>query len=244
MQAPAPGMQQADGEPWLSVIVPALDEAASIASTLAPLQAARADGCEIIVVDGGSRDGTAALAKPMADRVVGAPRGRAAQMNAGAALARGDVLLFLHADTLLPQAAPQLVRRALADRAYCWGRFDVRLSGRHPLLRMVGWMMNWRSQLTAIATGDQAIFVCREAFGAVGGFPAIALMEDIEISRRLKRLGRPARVRVPVVTSSRRWEDGGILRTIAHMWALRLAYAVGVAPERLARRYHPRDGDG
>jgi rSAM/selenodomain-associated transferase 2 len=224
---------------WLSVIVPTLDEAEGIAASLAPLQAARAAGCEVIVVDGGSRDGTAAVAQPLADRVLTARRGRATQMNAGAELARGDALLFLHADTVLPSAAPNLVRSALLDDGYRWGRFDVRLSAHHPLLRLVGWMMNWRSHLSGIATGDQAVFVRRDAFAAVGGFPPIPLMEDIALARRLKRLGRPARVRDPVITSSRRWEERGILRTVLLMWGLRLAYAAGVAPERLLRRYYP-----
>ena len=156
-------------------------------------------------------------------------------MNAGAALGTGDALLFLHADTTLPDDADRLIAAALARRA--WGRFDLRIAGRHPLLAVVARMINWRSRLTGIATGDQAIFVTREAFLAVGGFPDLPLMEDIAISRRLKRLCRPFCIATPVVTSGRRWEHNGVLRTILLMWRLRLAYYLGVEPARLARRY-------
>jgi rSAM/selenodomain-associated transferase 2 len=189
------------------------------------------------VVDGGSVDGSAALARPYADRVLAAGRGRAVQMNAGAAVAVGDVLLFLHADTRLPDGADGLLREALTGRRQ-WGRFDVRLSGRRPLLRVVERLMNLRSGLSGIATGDQAIFVRRPLVEAVGGFAPIPLMEDIEISGRLRHAaGWPACVRVPVLTSSRRWEQGGTLRTVLLMWRLRLAYSFGADPSVLARRY-------
>lgn len=221
----------------LSIVVPALNEAGVIADTLAALEPLRARGCEVIVVDGGSRDATAAIARERADRVLAAPRGRASQMNAGAAQARGDVLLFLHADTRLPADADREIETGMAQTGRRWGRFDVRLSGPHPLLRMVERLMNLRSRLSGIATGDQAMFVERRLFLEVGAFPELPLMEDVELSKRLKRHGRPLCLRMPVVTSSRRWEEGGIVRTILLMWALRAAYALGVPAERLARRY-------
>jgi rSAM/selenodomain-associated transferase 2 len=230
----------------LSVVVPVLDEAGTLEKTLESLAPLRAAGHEVIVVDGGSRDGSPALARPLADRVAGAPRGRALQMNAGAASATGDVLLFLHADTRLPEGVPGLVAAALA-RGRSWGRFDVRLSGQHPLLRVVERMMSLRSCLTGVATGDQAIFVGRAVFQAVGGFAPIPLMEDVDLSRRLKRAaGRPACVRVPVVTSSRRWERDGIVWTVLRMWRLRLAYFLGADPGRLAGMYYrdPPPGPG
>jgi rSAM/selenodomain-associated transferase 2 len=221
----------------LTIVLPVLDEAAIIVPALAALAPLRARGAEIIVVDGGSRDGTPHLAEPLADRVVAAPRGRGVTMNAGAAIGRGETLLFLHADTALPQDADRLIDAALSRRA--WGRFDVRIAGRHPLLGVVARMINWRSRATGIATGDQAIFVTREAFLSVGGFPDLPLMEDIAISRRLKRLCRPFCIGTPVVTSGRRWEQNGVWRTILLMWRLRLAYYLGAEPARLARRYGP-----
>jgi rSAM/selenodomain-associated transferase 2 len=185
----------------------------------------------VIVVDGGSADGTAALAAGLADKVIVAQRGRAAQMNAGAAAASGDALLFLHADTTLPDRAADLVAGALENSL--WGRFDVRIEGRSPLLAVVAFFMNWRSRLTGIATGDQAIFVRREAFA---GFPEIALMEDVAFSKAMKRRGAPACLGAKVTTSGRRWERRGVLRTIVLMWRLRLAYFLGARPEDLARR--------
>ena len=216
----------------LSIVMPVLDEAAVIGRTLASLAPLRARGHEVIVVDGGSSDSTADLARPLADQVLVSAKGRATQMNAGARAARADALVFLHADTRLPEGADALVLEALKARA--WGRFDVRIAGTHPLLRLVAGAMNLRSRLTGIATGDQAIFVRREAFA---GFPEIALMEDIAFSRAMKRAGRPACLRSRVTTSGRRWEARGVVRTIFLMWRLRLLYALGVAPQRLARDY-------
>lgn len=221
----------------LTIIVPVLNEAALIVDALQALAPLRARGAEVIVVDGGSSDGTPGLAQRLAERVITAPRGRGAPMNAAAALGVGDALLFLHADTALPENADRLIAEALAIRA--WGRFDLRIAGRHPLLAVVARMINWRSRLTGIATGDQAIFVTREAFLSVGGFPDLPLMEDIAISRRLKALCRPLCIGVPVVTSGRRWDHYGVLRTIVLMWWLRLAYYCGVAPARLALLYGP-----
>jgi rSAM/selenodomain-associated transferase 2 len=219
----------------ISIVVPVLDEAAGIVACLGALQALRAAGHEVIVADGGSRDGSAELAAPLVDRVVRAPRGRALQMNAGAQAACGDALLFLHADTRLPRDAANAVREALAHRA--WGRFDVEIDGRHALLPLIAWLMNLRSRLTGIATGDQAIFVRRSVFERLGGYAEIALMEDIELSRRLRRVAPPACLRMRAVTSGRRWETRGVLRTVVLMWRLRLAYALGADPRRLAERY-------
>jgi rSAM/selenodomain-associated transferase 2 len=169
--------------------------------------------------------------------VVAAPRGRARQQNAGAAAATGDVLLFLHADTLAPVDADRLVLDGLRRTGRGWGRFDVRLSGRHPLLRLTGRLTALRSRLSGIATGDQAVFVRRDWFEGAGGFPDIPLMEDVALTRALRRRGRPLCLRARVVTSSRRWEERGIARTIFLMWRLRLAYALGADPHRLAERY-------
>ena len=218
--------------PRLSIIMPVLNEAASIREALEALDALRARGHEVIVVDGGSDDGSASLAAPACDQVLVTPRGRALQMNTGALVAGGDALVFLHADTRLPERADELVLGALAGAR--WGRFDVRIASRHPLLGLVACAMNLRSRLTGIATGDQAIFVRRDAFT---GFPEMPLMEDIALSRLLKRRGRPACLRACVTTSARRWEARGVLRTIVLMWRLRLLYALGAAPQRLARDY-------
>jgi rSAM/selenodomain-associated transferase 2 len=193
----------------LSIVIPALNEAAGIEATLKALQPLRARGVELVLADGGSGDTTVAVARPWVDTVVDAPRGRALQMNAGAARARADALMFLHADTRLPPSGDVLALQSLAEGA-CWGRFDVRIEGRPRMLRVVAALMNLRSRLSGIATGDQAIFVTRAAFERVGGFPAQPLMEDIEISRRLKRLGRPACLRARVCTSGRRWEQRGV----------------------------------
>nr|WP_273209133.1 TIGR04283 family arsenosugar biosynthesis glycosyltransferase [Marinobacter subterrani] len=220
----------------LSVVIPVWMEAGSIAITLQALQPIRARGHEVIVVDAGSTDGTAELARPLCDRVVNSEKGRAAQMNAGAALARGDLLLFLHADTRLPEnALEHLSDFAGSHRA--WGRFDVRLSGQRPVFRMVAWFMNQRSRLSGICTGDQAMFVRREAFEVLAGFHVMPLMEDVEFSRRLCRMSRPFCIKEPVVTDSRRWEKQGVWRTIFLMWQLRWRYWRGESPESLAQIY-------
>jgi rSAM/selenodomain-associated transferase 2 len=220
----------------LSIIVPALNEAGCIRELLRQLQALRAQGHEVIVVDGGSCDATVALAQPLVDQLLPAPAGRALQMNIGARAARGRVLWFVHADTRVPDKAAQVIIDSVAHAAG-WGRFDVRLSGDRLLLRLVERMMNWRSRITGIATGDQGIFVTRELFERVGGFAALPLMEDIDLSRRLKREQRPLCLRDTLTSSSRRWEQKGIIRTIALMWVLRLAYFLGVPPARLAMHY-------
>ncbi len=219
----------------LSIIIPTLNEAAAIGATLAALAPLRARGQEVLVADGGSEDGTRDIAGPLAERVIVAPRGRARQMNAGAAAATGDALLFLHADTRVPPAADQLILDALKGNS--WGRFDVRIESVHPLLRVVACAMNLRSRLTGIATGDQGIFVRRADFA---GFPDIALMEDIAFSKAMKRRGAPAALHEKVTTSGRRWERQGVLRTMVLMWRLRLAFFLGAEPDELARRYAGR----
>jgi rSAM/selenodomain-associated transferase 2 len=216
----------------LSVIVPALNEAPGIGGALQALAPLRAAGHEVIVVDGGSDDGTREIAAALCDAALLAPRGRALQMNAGARHARGDALVFLHADTRLPPRADGMILDSL--RTHAWGRFDVTIEGSHALLPVIARAMNLRSRLTGVATGDQAIFVRRRAFA---GFPEIELMEDVAFSKAMRRRGAPACLRARVVTSGRRWEARGVLRTVALMWRLRLMYALGARPERLARRY-------
>ncbi|MBK5932266.1 TIGR04283 family arsenosugar biosynthesis glycosyltransferase [Halochromatium salexigens] len=279
----------------LSIIISTLNEAETIGALLADLARLRIEGAKLILVDGGSRDATLARAAVGVDQILHAPRGRAAQMNAGAQAATGDLFWFLHADTRVPEdaiaalqrAAAQAVsglyeadgdvlmpmrltqlRRAEAHRARTkelkqpklprktaeqprdagawagfWGRFDVQLSGRHPLLRLVERGMNTRSRLTGIATatGDQGLFVSRAAFERVGSFPPLALMEDLALSAALRRLARPVCLRARLLASSRRWEQGGVLRTILLMWRLRLAYALGANPHRLAARSHGQE---
>ncbi len=220
--------------------MPVLDEAQGIVPMLQALAPLRSRGVELLVVDGGSQDNTADLARPLCDRVLTAPRGRARQMNAGAAQARAQRLLFLHADTLLPLGADALVHQALGDgglHGAHWGRFDVRITGRPPALRLVAALMNLRSRWTGIATGDQAVFVCRKAFDAVGGFPDQPLMEDVELSKRLLALGRPACLRQRVATSGRRWEKNGVCATVVLMWRLRWRYWRGESPAVLAQAY-------
>ena len=222
----------------LSVIVPALDEAEHISAALQSLASARQRGTEIIVVDGGSSDATIAVAEPLADIVLRAPRGRAAQLNAGARSARGDVFLFMHADSLAPETVDLIIANALVGRTTAWGRFDVRIQSERRLLAVVAATMNARSRLSGIATGDQGMFVTRELFDHAGGFPLQPLMEDIALSRALKRITAPLCLREKIVTSGRRWERRGVLRTILLMWRMRLAYSLGADPAKLASQYH------
>ncbi|MGE0388353.1 MAG: TIGR04283 family arsenosugar biosynthesis glycosyltransferase [Gammaproteobacteria bacterium] len=221
----------------ISVVIPALEEAGGIPAALEALAPLRARGHEVIVVDGGSRDGTADVARAGADRVLVAPRGRARQMNAGAAVARGELLLFLHADTRLPPDADRLLADALGCGTRRWGRFDVRLADSGWQFRIIERAMNLRSRLTGIATGDQAMFVERRMFFEAGGFAPIALMEDIALSAWLRRRHRPLCLRAAVTTSARRWRKHGIARTVLRMWWMRAAYACGVDPAWLASRY-------
>jgi rSAM/selenodomain-associated transferase 2 len=221
----------------ITVIIPVLNEAGVLVHTLQCLQPLRSRGHEVVVVDGGSTDTTVAEAASLADRVVQAPRGRAWQMHAGTFEASGSIFWFLHADTHPPDTADHLILDALAAGQGAWGWFDIRLTDAQLLLNCVAWLMNRRSRLTGIATGDQGIFVRRALYRQAGGFPLLPIMEDIALSRRLRHLGRPQQIDKPLLTSSRRWEKHGVLRTIITMWGLRLGYFLGVDPQRLARFY-------
>jgi rSAM/selenodomain-associated transferase 2 len=229
--------RRAGKAPRLSIIMPVLDEGERIDAALGALVPLRERGVEIIIVDGGSTDATVEKASGHGDLVLVAPRGRASQMNAGAERARGGILLFLHCDTRLPQGADRLIFGALEQSGRQWGRFDVALAGRPFILRVVAFMMNWRSRLTGIATGDQAIFTHREAFARAGHYPDIAVMEDIAISKALKRIGPPVSIKTRAIASGRRFEAKGAWRLILLMWTLRLAYWAGADPDTLARRY-------
>ena len=221
----------------LSIIIPALDEAEHIVATLDSLQPLRRRGVEIIVADGGSRDNTANLARERADQVLTVPAGRARQMNAGAAAALGEILCFVHVDSRMPEGADGLIVDGLSRSRRSWGRFDVSIAGTHPMLRVIAQLMNWRSRLTGIATGDQGLFLTRSLFEAAGRFPEIALMEDIALTRQLKRYSPPLCIAHRLTTSGRRWEKHGVWRTMLLMWRLRLAYFFGADPDRLARQY-------
>ena len=231
MQAAPPSSR-----PRLSIVVPALNEAAGITATLQALAALREQGHQVIVVDGGSSDTTITLAAPHADQVLASERGRARQMNSGAAVATGEVLLFLHADTRLPEHAAAAIHSAVR-RGARWGRFDVTIEGRSAWLPVVAFLMNWRSRLTGIATGDQALFVQTALFRELGGFASLPLMEDIELTRRLRAIARPACLRERVRTSGRRWDTRGAWPTIWLMWTLRWRYWRGTPAEELARSY-------
>lgn len=230
-------MTQQETPQRLSIIIPTLNEEQNIAATLQPLQAMRRRGHEVIVIDGGSSDTTVACATPFADVILHSQAGRARQMNVGADQARGEVLWFIHADTVVPEMCDELLLQSLQGSKAVWGRFDVRLSGRHPLLKLIATLMNLRSCLSGIATGDQGIFVQRQAFMALKGYPEQPLMEDVALSARLKPLSKPLCIKTPITTSSRRWENRGILRTVLLMWRLRLLYALGADPAHLARLY-------
>lgn len=221
----------------LSIIVPVLNEAEHIVETLSGLQYLRTQGQELIVVDGGSGDDTVLLARPLCDQLLLSAAGRSRQMNVGAAAATGQTLLFLHADTLLPNPFFELMQSQLANSKKQWGRFNVRLSGGRWVFRIIETMMNARSCLTGVATGDQAIFVSKSLFDVVGGFSDIPLMEDIVLSTQLKKIGRPLCLKLRVETSSRRWESRGVVNTVLLMWWLRLAFFLGVGAEKLARMY-------
>ena len=222
----------------LSIILPALNEAEAIANTLAPLQSVRAHGVEVILVDGGSSDRTRDIAAPLVDRVIDSERGRAKQMNAGAAVASGDALLFLHADSILPDDGDIQIAQAFIDPRFQWGRFDVSIHGMHVMFPVIAWFMNHRSRTTGIATGDQGIFVTRNAFMKIGGFPDQPLMEDVEICKRLKKISPPACIAKKIITSGRRWEKHGVWRTIWLMWRLRFSYYCGATPESIHRAYY------
>lgn len=220
----------------VSIIVPVLNESALLPDLLAHL-VDFSQRCEIVIVDGGSTDDTVPQCARAGFNVIRSERGRARQMNVGARATHGEILLFLHADTRLPERADQLIIQTFERTRHQWGHFDVDITGTAALLPVIAFMMNMRSRLTGIATGDQAVFVRRSTFEAAGGFPDQPLMEDIELSRRLKRLSAPICLTDKVVTSGRRWETRGVWRTILLMWRLRLAYALGVSAEELAKQY-------
>jgi rSAM/selenodomain-associated transferase 2 len=222
----------------LAIVIPVLDEASVIAVSLQALQEMRARGVRVIVVDGGSRDDTCVQAQSLVDDVITAPRGRARQMNAGAAHVgdAADVLLFLHADTRLPEEADRLVAAVIA-RGARWGRFDVRISGQSRWLGVVAFLMNWRSQWSGICTGDQALFAERALFETLGGYGDLPLMEDIDFSRRARSIAWPGALQPAAITSGRRWEQRGVWRTVLKMWSLRWRYYRGVDPAILARDY-------
>ncbi len=224
----------------VSIIVPVLNEADNIESFLQKLQPFRQRGHEVILVDGKSSDNTCQIARPYVDRMLSVTRGRARQQIIGAKMATGEVFVFLHADTVLPEQADVLILQALEQSA-AWGRFNIHLSGQHWMFRIIEFMMNWRSCLSGIATGDQAIFIHRNLYRDSGGIPQIELMEDIEFSKRLIKFSRPACIRKPVCSSSRRWQKQGIFKTILFMWSLRLQYFFGVKPELLHKKYYPSD---
>lgn len=219
----------------VSIIIPVLNEEVVIAALLQQLQTCRSQGNEVIVVDGGSSDNTVLIAAPLADKIIHSAAGRASQMNAAATHASGDILWFVHADTKVPNNAVSLIRQALKNNI--WGRFNVKLSGPHILFRVIETMMNVRSCVSGIATGDQGIFVRKQSFQQVNGYPSIALMEDIELSKKLKKLSRPVCIKAALITSSRRWEKRGILSTVLLMWRLRFLYWLGVRAEKLVGQY-------
>ncbi|WP_246286461.1 TIGR04283 family arsenosugar biosynthesis glycosyltransferase [Vreelandella maris] len=233
-------MNSAEKPPRLSIVVPVLNEALTLAQHLTALQSLRAQGVEVLVVDGESGDDSIRVAKPLADRVLSSPPGRGVQMNVGAQHASASTLLFLHADTQLPEGAVEQITHAMkphAIKTHAWGRFDIQLSGRSGWLPVVSWMMNKRSRLTGIATGDQGIFMSARTFKAVGGFPEQPLMEDIELSKRLKRVSPPACLTAKVISSGRRWDQYGAWKTIRLMWRLRYRYWRGVSATQLAKEY-------
>lgn len=220
----------------ISIIIPALNEGSNIANLLSSLQPLRSVGHEIIVVDGGSTDDTLAVSQPLCDRLISAPRGRAIQMNAGARDAQGEIFWFLHADSQLSAETIRALPPLLDQDG--WGRLDVQLSGKKHAYRIIGRMMNLRSRLTGVVTGDQAIFVGRRLFQDVDGYPVIPLMEDIALSKKLRKERWPLALRQRVITSSRRWEEKGLLRTVFLMWQLRLQYFMGANPDQLVNKYY------
>jgi len=221
----------------LSIIIPIRNEAPLIAQQLALLQTYRQAGHELIIVDGDSQDGSFQAALPWADKVLSSPKGRGQQLHLGAQAAQGDTLLFLHIDTRLPPQADQLIHTALQQSDRVWGHFKVSLSGQHPLFPLIAQLMNLRACLTAMVTGDHCLFVQNTAYQDCGGFPAVSLMEDLHLSKRLKRLSKPLCLPQTVITNSRRWQQHGVIRTIMTMWWMRLAWFFGVDEDRLARWY-------
>jgi rSAM/selenodomain-associated transferase 2 len=223
----------------ISIIIPTLNEEVALSQNLPKLQAYRDRGHEIILVDGGSHDRSLPVARPLVDRFIQTVKGRAHQMNEGADVAKNEILLFLHADTGLPDSADELILQALNSAEHLWGRFNVRFGNEKFIFKVISKAMNIRSAISGIATGDQAIFVNKNIFEDVGFFDRIPLMEDVALSKKLLKHSRPCCLQEAVMTSSRRWENNGIYKTIFLMWRLRLAYFFGVRPEKLADQYYP-----
>ncbi|MEM7292025.1 MAG: TIGR04283 family arsenosugar biosynthesis glycosyltransferase [Pseudomonadota bacterium] len=227
-------------DPVLSIIVPTLNEAGSISELLDSLASDRAVGAEVIVVDGGSTDNTAALASEGADCVLRVPRGRANQLIAGADRARGEILWFLHADSQIPPGSGRAICAAVGRRSHVWGYFPARLKSHKAAIAVVSWTLAWRVRLTRLPTGDHGVFVTRSLYREIGGMPALSLMEDVVLGKRLRRHSNPIRMPLELETSARRWEQAGVVSTVLRMWALRLLYFLGVQPHRLARFYPPQ----
>ena len=219
----------------VSVIIPVLNEEQTIRTLLQELQSCRQQGHELIVVDGGSSDKTMLVARELSDKVISVNKGRATQMNAGAAQAKNEILWFLHSDTKISGEEIKIIQSALKDKV--WGRFNIKLSGTNVLFRVIETMINIRSCITGIATGDQGIFVKRDIFESLNGYADIPLMEDIDLSKKLKTITRPLCLNDVIVTSSRRWENKGIIATVLLMWRLRFLYWLGVSPVTLAEHY-------
>ena len=222
----------------VSIIIPSLNEGPQLKNFLETIQIWRSEGHEVILVDGGSDDKSNASLGALADTIIKTLPGRAIQMNEGAKHAQHEILFFLHADSTPGKNTLCALTRGLEKSKRVWGRFDIRLSGSHWMLRTIETMMNLRSRLTGIATGDQGIFVCRDIFEQINGYASIELMEDIEISKRLKKFSRPLCLANYITTSSRKWEQKGILKTMMLMWLMRLAYFLGVSPRRLSSIYY------
>ncbi|MCW9030480.1 MAG: TIGR04283 family arsenosugar biosynthesis glycosyltransferase [Gammaproteobacteria bacterium] len=222
---------------FVSIIIPALNEESSIKNLLQQLQVSRQQGHEVIVVDGGSEDQTIAVSTLLADKVIQSDPGRAVQMNKGAVQASGDILWFLHADSVISENAIKNIQFNLNEQNKDWGRFNIKLSGLHYMFRIIEKMINFRSCLSSIATGDQGIFIKRKVFDDVGGYSNIPLMEDIDISKKLRAQSRSVCIKETLTTSSRRWEKNGILSTILLMWRLRFLYWLGISADKLASQY-------
>jgi rSAM/selenodomain-associated transferase 2 len=221
----------------LSIIIPTLNEGENILPTLTCLDQLEKHTIEIILVDGGSQDNTLEISRPYVDTILTSGKGRARQMNLGAKHASGHILWFLHADSLIPDNADQLIINNLQQTHYAWGRFNIQLSGSKWVFRIIERFINTRSRLTSIATGDQGIFVLRKEFEKINGYADIPLMEDIELSKQLKKISSPACLKQTIMTSSRRWESNGIIKTVMLMWYLRFAYFTGTPAAKLAQLY-------
>lgn len=222
----------------LSIIIPVLNENNYLLATLKSLADLKKNKHEIIIVDGGSQDNIFEISKSYTDAIFISEKGRAHQMNTGAKQASGDVLWFLHADSLIPNHADEFIINALQTTRSVWGRFNIQLSGIHWVFRIIEKLINSRSLLTGIATGDQGIFVLRTEFEKINGYANISLMEDIHLSKRLKKISRPACLKENIITSSRRWESNGIIKTVILMWCLRFAYFIGTPTNKLAKLYN------